>query len=1316
VGVKRKIALGFLAAVVALAVGAVVLLETPWAGDRLCALASARVRSVTGQAVAFTACRIDPLRLQVSARDVRVGPAAAPIFAADAVRVRLAPVQPLRRHLSLAEVVVLHPRIVVALPPASAGASRGVCPPPALEAFEVQALRVEGGSADLRLAGGERVVVDRVDVRAAPVAARRRLNPLAGAGARRAGFEIALAGARLEAGDRTLVVDEARLDAGLSLDLSRLDVRLATADLPGAKVAAAGAVIDLCNPRLDLGVSAQADLPALMAMAGRPDLASEGRIAVDLALSGAASAPEAGGEVRLAGVAIDRWRPGDATAHLTLHGKEMQVDRLEVPMLGGEVNARGTLRWGRGVELRAEASLRDVQLGDLFARLKLPRAWVTMRLNGEISASGTVSPLRLAGQAALDFADFRVLDRPWDAPPPPQGPILDLRRGHVAGTVQIDRAGVRIERAQVRVGAGALAARGMLHFKGERGFELAAEGGVDLGELGHIGSVPVAGVAQLDRAIVRAAPYGNPHVEGLLRVKGLRFLDLDLGEAAASLAYDRFVLRVAGAEGLRGATRYAGEARVDLHAHPPRVLEARWVAQGRLRDIFEAAMPWKPDARVLRDALDGDVVVRGTLEGPAPALDVEFQGEVGTGRLLGRAFDGGRFAGRVESGARAVFEVAELRRGGGVARASGELGFAAPFPWRIAGSFSGARLADLSLPGGEWTGTARGTAALSGSLRDPRVRLDATGEGVAVDGVSLGTVELGGTLEGVRLALAARAGGVRLSGTARTDGAMPFEARADLDEQDVARFFPAGASAGLRVGVRGSATASGSLEELGRARAELRLDSLRGGYGDFRVESEAPVVVSVEGGRVVLHALTLRGANTLFTLRGIREATGELDLDARGSLDLRILGGVVPGVTGARGQLALAAHVGGTVAEPRLVGSGTLRDAGCRLRGAPITFSGVAGDLTFSQNRLLFDRLDARVNGGRAELQGEVELSRFVPSRVRVGVTAEEVPVRIPEYLPAVVSGRLLIAGTPDAMLLSGRLHVIRALYTEPVDLERRVLEMGRKRPAPTPARGGDWLGFDLTLLVDGDVRIENDLVRGSASGELALTGTAAAYGLVGTLTLGEGSRATFRGNEFILSNAVAEFTDRRSVRVVLDVHGDAAVRDYQVFMHLYGPYEGPTLTLTSEPALSQPDIVTLLSLGYTTRDAPSGAGVSGAAAAAAAQALFSAAGLDEQVRRFVPRSRLLRDFSLRMTSAYSEGTGQIEPRAEFESKVLDDSMRLRYQAPISGARGQRFQAELRLSEHTSVQYQWDNDNSDVAAVAGGDHGLDLKLRWEWTD
>ena len=45
---------------------------------------------------------------------------------------------------------------------------------------------------------------------------------------------------------------------------------------------------------------------------------------------------------------------------------------------------------------------------------------------------------------------------------------------------------------------------------------------------------------------------------------------------------------------------------------------------------------------------------------------------------------------------------------------------------------------------------------------------------------------------------------------------------------------------------------------------------------------------------------------------------------------------------------------------------------------------------------------------------------------------------------------------------------------------------------------------------------------------------------------------------------------------------------------------------------------------------------------------------------------------------------------------------------------GQTARAGVGLGGTASVQYQGANDNPDVAAT--GDHGVDLKLRWEWTE
>jgi translocation and assembly module TamB len=194
----------------------------------------------------------------------------------------------------------------------------------------------------------------------------------------------------------------------------------------------------------------------------------------------------------------------------------------------------------------------------------------------------------------------------------------------------------------------------------------------------------------------------------------------------------------------------------------------------------------------------------------------------------------------------------------------------------------------------------------------------------------------------------------------------------------------------------------------------------------------------------------------------------------------------------------------------------------------------------------------------------------------------------------------------------------------------------------------------------------------------------------------------------------VADFTDRNRLRMVLDVTGESALKDYRVFLHVYGDMDDLKLQLSSTPALSQQDIITLLSLGYTSRDVSLGSNLGVAAGTAAAQALFAVSGLDQQLRRFVPQGGFLQDVNVRLTSAYSKTSLTVEPRLEFETKAMEGKLRVRYQAPLSNqSRGQKAQVEYRLGDRASVQLQWDNDNTDVS---GGDLGADFKLRWEWND
>jgi len=1321
--VKRRVAILFLAALALLVGASLLLLRSAWAGRHLCSEVAARARTVLGQPLSLGACRVDPFRLSVEVRDIRVGPAQAPLFEADRAWARLAAVQALGGRLELAEVRVERPRLSASLPPPDPKRPPARCPPEALAQVHVARLWVQDGAVDLRLADGRRVRVSRFQVRAAPPSVGRGLRAFAPA--RRTGLVVEAEGASVELGGRALLVDSARAEVDLALDLTSLEVSEARASGQGATLEVRGRVEKLCDPSLDLRVAAQAPLRMLLDLAGKPELPASGQASAEVRLTGRPVAPALEGSFELRRARLSSYEPGDVKGRLRWAGAEVQVTRLEVALAGGPLVARATVRLGREVALEGEARLEGSELGDVLARFGLPGAWVSMRVRGDVKASGTAWPLKLGGTAALELEDFRVRGHAWDRPRAGEEPILEFRKGRLDTRVSATPEAVRLEDARIRVGAEELVAQSMLYLTKEKGFSVDLAGGADLGELGHVASVPLGGRAALVGR-VQAAPYGNPQVEVVARTRELRLLRLDLGDAAAEVAYGErggLVLRTRRVDGRRGETRYSGDLAVDLGASQV-TLDGAFEARGRLRDVFEAALEAVPASRVARDALDAPAQVEARLSGPAAALGVEFAARLGPGQLLGRPFDSGQASGRIEEGRRAVLDRVELRRGAGAARGAGWVELAHPFPWELEASAAGLPVEGLQLSGARWEGTVSGEARLAGSWAKPDLRFAGNGEGVQVGGVPVGSVQLGGTLRDGILSATGATEGVRFSGEARTAGDMPFEARAEIDVDDVTRFLPGGPPAGLRARARGEARAAGLLSDPGAARAEFRLADLQVGYADFRVQNKEPVVLATDRGRVEVRSLTLVGANTEFSLTGAREADGRLSLVADGSLDLRLLGGLLPGVTRPHGKLGVEAHVSGTAAEPLLVGSGRLRDAGFQLRDLPVAFSAMTGELAFSQNRVIFDRLPASVNGGRAVLDGELELARLTPARVRLAARLDEVPLRIPSWMPPWVSGQLTLAGTFESMLLSGKLDVVRALYSERVELEKNLIEVKRRVAAPRVFdKSGEWLRLDVAIALGGDIRVDNDLLRGGVRGELTLTGTLAGYGLVGSLAMTPGTRATFRGNEFILSHAVADFTERRRVRAHLDVHGEAQVRDYQVFMHLFGPFDDPQLQLTSLPALTQEDVVTLLSMGITSRDAAAAGGaggVTGAATSAFAQALFSASGLDEQAKRFLAREGLFKDFTLRITSAYSESSGQVVPKAEVESKAALPwlgirDLRLRYQAPIAGSnqgKGQRAQAEARFGEKLSGQVQVDNENPGVPL----DLGVDLRFRWEWND
>jgi translocation and assembly module TamB len=1316
---KRTVALVFLGFVVALVGATLAVLRTRWAGEKICRAAASKVEAATGLRFAFDACRLDVLGLAIEIDQAKLSPPGRPpVFSAELVRGRLAAVQALGRQLHLERLTLVKPRVELSR---AAGADEGGpahCPPAFLSRFEIRHVDVRDGAVDLAL-GPARLRLEAIQIQSTP--GRRSLRALAGAG-RRTQVSVSTGHARLELPGRAFDAARSALVAEVAIDLAQAEISSAEVELGGARIGLSGQVTDLCDPRLDVQVTADGPVASLAALAGVQREASgtatltvkvKGRPTLALAAPGRGRAvrgerTEVSAKLTTRGVRIGRFVAGDVDADLRLEGGALRIDRLATAVQGGAVVVRGSLQLARGLPFEGQLDLGGVNLNEILERVGVKDTWIALRLTGTGRLAGTFSPVQLAGEVDAEGHDFKVLSRSYKEGAGDPG-VLAVERGRVEGKLRVDRDGVYFDGVRVKVGRGTLRTDAAVHFHRVDGFWARASGEADLDALGRIGTLPWGGMAAVE-VRVGAAPYALPTVEARVRGTDLRFLDVSLGTAAADVRFEKPALRIAVGEGSWESVQYRGDVALDLVARPMR-LSASLRARGRARDLCTAVLDRIPSAQILRDAVDGEAELTGTARGPAAEPDLDFEVQLGAGTLYARRFDGGRVAGRIRALQELRLSQAELRRAGGTARASGSWSLVPPHAMKLDLDFQGLPLADL-WPAKGLGGVLGGSASLGGTLARPRILLAAAGTGATWRSFPVGAPKLEARVEAGAARLALDAEGLHAEGEVVLAGRYPFRGKASAALDDALR-LAGGAPPALRLNVGGAVEAEGDLLDWRLAHVDARVDRLQASYSDVRIEAAAPARLTAARGRWELQPLTLQGPNTSLTLRGARLASGELDASADGAFDLRLLSVLVPTLRRSSGQLGLQARFSGTVAEPLVVGTGKVLDAAFQVKGASVAVEGVGGVVAFSQNKVIFDQLDATVNGGKARCKGEIELARLVPVRMRAEAVLDEIPVTLPSLVPATLSGRLEVAGAPESAALTGRLHVIRARYTSDVDLQASLLK--RKAPAaPRPYdRAGEWLRLDVALAVDGDVRVDNDLVHGPVSGELTLTGTLAAPGVVGSLAMGRGSRAVFRGNEFELSHAVLDFTDRSRVAASLDVNGEARVREYQVFLHAFGTLAEPQVKLTSLPDLPEQDIVTLLSLGFTRRDSGAQGGVSGVATATAAQALLSASGLDEQLRRFLPAGGPIRDLSMRIVTGYSEETGQVEPRAEFESWLLRDRLRLRFQTPLGTGRGRKAQAEVRLGDHMALQYQWDDENLDVPA---GDHGLDLKLRWDWTD
>jgi len=292
------------------------------------------------------------------------------------------------------------------------------------------------------------------------------------------------------------------------------------------------------------------------------------------------------------------------------------------------------------------------------------------------------------------------------------------------------------------------------------------------------------------------------------------------------------------------------------------------------------------------------------------------------------------------------------------------------------------------------------------------------------------------------------------------------------------------------------------------------------------------------------------------------------------------------------GRYAIDATVSGTVGAPVAGGRVVISDGRYENMNSGGILSAIDLELDGDAERFVLRRLTATDGGtGRLTGEGSILLSASPLPSVDFSATLQRFRLVRLDDASGTAGGTVKLTGTLNAPLLSADLKIDNAEFGVPDRLPSSSPQLNVIRvnsvtgeTAPPPARQSqkasalETLALDLHVDAPGQVFVRGRGLDAEWRGNLVITGTRAAPIIAGTLTIVRGTFSLL-GKDFSLTSGTLTFAGGKP-DPLLNVVATASSTDVTVQVVIGGTALAPTVTLTSQPALPQDEILSRLLFG----------------------------------------------------------------------------------------------------------------------------------------
>ena len=469
-------------------------------------------------------------------------------------------------------------------------------------------------------------------------------------------------------------------------------------------------------------------------------------------------------------------------------------------------------------------------------------------------------------------------------------------------------------------------------------------------------------------------------------------------------------------------------------------------------------------------------------------------------------------------------------------------------------------------------------------------------------------------------------------------------------------------------------------------------------YG-YSLRNSGDIIFTFADRQLTIKAFSLKGDNAELSAEGVLKLNEQLNLNMKGNLNLASLNILSDKISSLKGNGNFDIDITGPWDMPDITGEVNVSDALVSLNEYPYKVGPVKGTVYLKKDRFTFDSVRTGFGGGNISLSGVGYLKGLSIQTLYISSTLTGISVRPTEKFSATVDGKLYYESSEKGSKVYGNIDILKAKYEKNIELNKW---LPRYRQARTETiHYPEFLKdteFNVYISGEDNILIDNNIAKTPVRIALTLTGTIARFGLIGRIEADEG-RIYFRNNEFkILEGSNVDFITPNRINPFFHLLAETYIGNYYVKLNLDGTIDKFTLSLFSDPPLSEMEILTLLTIGQSGKETR---GLeSGIATSEAASALTG--GIQDVLQENIKSITGIERFSI---EPHTTTTGSVSPRVTIGKRLLQDKLFVTYSTSVGTNEESIIKLEYIIDKNISLV----GSKDELGSVGG-----DVKFRFEF--